>query len=270
MNYLTVAKKAFSLIIDLGKTIGRFLKSDKTLQPKKVAEQLEIAMERGKKVMIDGTYAPNYYLVYLSPMDMVEMRPLMKSLQSQLKGYITDKILKKGYRIITDEAEIAVKENLDQKRNQVYVDAVITDGEHRGEKSYTQEAKAPAQNKPTHVLQEEKMTKIVEDKKTRILDESKVKLEIISGEETGRTLELSAGEYTFGRGNDATIVVKDTEETVSRLHFIIKFADKEISLRNLDSTNGTYVNGERVETASISEGDIIKAGLVIIKVVDIV
>jgi len=268
MEYLTITKKVCSQIISLTKGVWRFFNTEKTLQPKEIADQLEAAMEKSKKVMIDGTYAPNLYLVYLSPMDMVEMRPLIKSLRDQLKGYMTDKISKKGYRIITDKVEIEIKENLDQEKNQAYVDAIITDSGHGKENGFKEEAVAPAKDKLTRILEEEKMTKVVEDKKTRILDESKVKLEITSGEEAGKTFELTPGEYTFGRSTDANIVLKDKEESVSRQHFKLNVASGEKILSDLNSANGTYVNGNKVDESSISEGDEIKAGLVTLRVVD--
>lgn len=270
MEYLAVAKKICVRTFDFAIGTWNFFKTGKTLQPKKIALTLEDAVEKNKKVMIDGTYAPNRFTVYLSPMDMVEMRPLIKTLQNQLSAYIAESIAKKGYKIIAGEVTIELKESIDQPRSQIYVDAFITEGGKEAENTTVKEEARATGDKLTRFLEEENATKLIEDTKTRILDETKVQLEMVAGEEAGRIIELSPGEYTFGRSSDADIVVKDGKESVSRLHFLIKVAEGKVSLKDLDSTNGTFVNGEKVNDAVISDGDVIKAGIIVFKIIGVV
>jgi pSer/pThr/pTyr-binding forkhead associated (FHA) protein len=79
------------------------------------------------------------------------------------------------------------------------------------------------------------------------------------GAEPGRVLPLH-GPLTCGRevGND--LVVEDGR--VSRQHFRVRWANGSYRLEDLGSRNGTYLNGERAETAELKAGDMIQAGAV--------
>jgi DNA-binding winged helix-turn-helix (wHTH) protein len=74
-----------------------------------------------------------------------------------------------------------------------------------------------------------------------------------------REIALSAGETIFGRERDATVWIDDAG--VSRRHARIVVADGWARLADLDSKNGTYLNGERLEKeANLSDGDRIQIG----------
>src|SRR3954464_7287102 len=57
------------------------------------------------------------------------------------------------------------------------------------------------------------------------------------------------------------------EEMVSRKHARIALADGTISIEDLGSTNGTFVNGEKVQRGTLREGDRVLIGTNILKVV---
>ena len=61
-----------------------------------------------------------------------------------------------------------------------------------------------------------------------------------------------------GRSNKASIRIED--ETVSSLHFQLENIPGGWVLKDLRSTNGTIVNGEKVSKIALQEGDVIKAG----------
>ena len=65
---------------------------------------------------------------------------------------------------------------------------------------------------------------------------------------------------TIGRDPNNVVVIKD--HTVSRHHMqITQHDDGRIILSDLQSVNGTYVNGQRVEgTVELHYGDIVKIG----------
>lgn len=48
--------------------------------------------------------------------------------------------------------------------------------------------------------------------------------------------------------------------TVSRRHAAIRAARGQFFLQDQGSTHGTYLNGQRVEAASLGEGDVIRIG----------
>jgi predicted Zn finger-like uncharacterized protein len=68
---------------------------------------------------------------------------------------------------------------------------------------------------------------------------------------------LSRFQTTFGRRN-ADVLVDDPD--VSRQHAVVERYDEKYLLKDLESTNGTYVNGQRVTVTFLEEGDVIRMG----------
>ena len=72
-------------------------------------------------------------------------------------------------------------------------------------------------------------------------------------------------EIVVGRSSELDMVL--VEDMVSRRHAKIIVADDQIFIQDLGSTNGTFVNGEKIKRAKLSEGDRIMIGTSIIKLV---
>src|SRR5690242_16083247 len=64
------------------------------------------------------------------------------------------------------------------------------------------------------------------------------------GPTPGAVYELEGDEITIGRGNKSTIVIRDNE--VSREHCRLIRRAEDYELLDLNSSNGTFVNGQRV------------------------
>lgn len=86
---------------------------------------------------------------------------------------------------------------------------------------------------------------------------------VTSGPETGRRIELGL-EVAIGR-QDADLVVEDPE--VSRRHAVLRRSDGSVVVEDLDSTNGTFVNGERIRSPIVvAPGDQIRVGRTTLKI----
>ena len=84
-------------------------------------------------------------------------------------------------------------------------------------------------------------------------------VEVLSGGSSGRLLPLTTGSTLIGRGSTCDLPLDD--DGVSRRHAKIAITEGgEVKLIDLASTNGTYLNGEKVELTSIREGDRIQVG----------
>lgn len=82
-----------------------------------------------------------------------------------------------------------------------------------------------------------------------------------AGETTPFTFRMSAGTIkTVGRATGADFIVD--APLVSRLHCQLEAAADVVNVVDLKSTNGTYVNGERVERATLKSGDRLRVGRV--------
>ena len=84
-------------------------------------------------------------------------------------------------------------------------------------------------------------------------------LVVVRGATAGETLEL-AGEVTaVGRQKDNDLVLDDV--TVSRHHALFTTtASGRVTVRDLNSLNGTYVNGSRVEEVTLRTFDEVQIG----------
>lgn len=66
------------------------------------------------------------------------------------------------------------------------------------------------------------------------------------------------GKLRVGRGSENEIVLADP--SVSRVHATIEVREGDVTLRDAGSTNGTFVNGERVESRGLRAGDRVAFG----------
>ena len=74
------------------------------------------------------------------------------------------------------------------------------------------------------------------------------------------------GELLVGRSADLDLVL--SEEMVSRKHAKMTIQGSSFTLTDLGSTNGTYVNGEKIRRHELSVGDRVLLGTSIIRVID--
>jgi transcriptional regulator with GAF, ATPase, and Fis domain len=84
------------------------------------------------------------------------------------------------------------------------------------------------------------------------------RLLVLSGPLRDSTIPLSEGEVTIGREASNGIAVVDP--SVSRKHFQVSWQNGRFRVRDLDSRNGTLVNGTGVEEQWLDHGDQIAAG----------
>jgi hypothetical protein len=88
-----------------------------------------------------------------------------------------------------------------------------------------------------------------------------LKLVMLSPGMTGRTLELKTDKSTIGRLEDNTFPIVDP--SVSSHHCEILLRGSEVVVRDLNSTNGSYINREKVtEGAVLKPGQILRLGQV--------
>ncbi|HLZ49792.1 MAG TPA: DUF4123 domain-containing protein [Candidatus Acidoferrum sp.] len=88
----------------------------------------------------------------------------------------------------------------------------------------------------------------------------KAVLELRSGPNAGAKLALvPGGSLRIGRTSQADHAFPD-DKLMSGLHFAIEHTEKGCRLLDLNSSNGTFLNGARVKEATLTNGDEIRAG----------
>lgn len=92
-------------------------------------------------------------------------------------------------------------------------------------------------------------------------------LKFISGKYQGGEFPLKPDkQVVIGRSSELDMVL--VEDMVSRKHAKITMGDGKIMIEDLGSTNGTFVNGEKIKQARLKEGDRILIGTSILKLVN--
>lgn len=86
------------------------------------------------------------------------------------------------------------------------------------------------------------------------------KLHILSGVLEGKSFDLIEERVTIGRALDNMIRLEDG--TISHHHAMLLLEGADYKLRDLNSTNGTRVNGLRIAETKVSNGDQIRLGSV--------
>lgn len=91
-------------------------------------------------------------------------------------------------------------------------------------------------------------------------------LVIIGGNDRGKTHALQEGDNSLGRGLDNNIVLADI--AVSRKHVLVHREGPRFTVRDLNSGNGALVNGSKMSSARLRDGDQIELGNTLLRFKD--
>lgn len=88
----------------------------------------------------------------------------------------------------------------------------------------------------------------------------RVVLEVTAGKDRGKRFEISSTPAFLGRFSLGDAILED--ESVSRSHAVLYYEGGRFHLKDLKSTNGTYVNGVEVTDSPIGHRDLLTLGAV--------
>jgi pSer/pThr/pTyr-binding forkhead associated (FHA) protein len=84
------------------------------------------------------------------------------------------------------------------------------------------------------------------------------KLVVLSPEQKGRSYELKVDKTTIGRVEDNTFQI--AESSVSSHHCEVLLRGSDVIIKDLNSTNGTFINGEKISESVLKAGQTLKLG----------
>jgi hypothetical protein len=192
------------------------------LQPVELAKRVQREMDATKTVGVREVWAPNRFVVSLSPSDGERFEQAEHALISELQRVVRETAAERGWGLVGHpEVELEVDDDLSKGRFEVVASFVEGDAE------------LPPGSSATLVM--------------------------LSGDgSTARTFPIDRPVVTLGRLQDNDVVVDDSG--ASRQHARIREADGEYVLSDLGSTNGTLLNDESVRESTLADGDRITIG----------
>ena len=119
-------------------------------------------------------------------------------------------------------------------------------------------------------MSDDNATLVIRDIKAALAaadEEAKAKpacLLVVGGELNGNIYDLMPGETVAGRNPDCPIPLDF--QGISRRHFMIEVNDAGANIRDLGSSNGTYVNNNKIDGIQpLNRGDMVKVGSIAMK-----
>lgn len=221
------------------------------VQPVELARKLAKEMDDHRSVSVSRIYVPNEYIVFLSGADRSQFASYEGSLLDELQDYLAEHGRREGYALLTPP-RVLLKTDDDLSVGEFGIATRMVQPEGRPAARRT-----PAPAPPPPEL-EASATMIYRAREPDAEAEPAVEREVVTLEVEGREIALTQRHVVLGRSQECEVRLADPN--VSRRHAEVRQEDATYWLVDLGSTNGTLVNGERVERVRLADGDRITVG----------
>ncbi|TAK35290.1 MAG: DUF2662 domain-containing protein [Chloroflexota bacterium] len=219
------------------------------LQPVEIAKKLAKAMENHQSIGVGKTYVPNNYAVHLGPSDYAVFAPGKGGYERDLSDYLVNFARQRGYALKSRPTVQLIADQTVGKR-QVRISARLLDTVNDAE---LDDPRATNSGYTTRL----NITSEPIAKPAAAAPLPSAHLVINEGAAALR-YPIDHMPFSVGRALDNDVVVDDRR--VSRHHVQIREMNQRYFLVDLDSTNGTFVNGERVTRCVLKDKDVISLG----------
>jgi hypothetical protein len=222
------------------------------VQPVELARKLAKEMDEHRSTSVTRVYVPNEYTIYLSPGDREQFEGYENSLVSELEEYLSEHAARENYALLTPprimfetDDDLGVGEFGIATRMAQY---------GRGADAGEEVPELPAAT-PGATMVYKPRTQPTE---AASLEELGVEREIAVLTWRGGRSVLDKKRSILGRSRDVDVQIEDPN--VSRRHAEIVQEGSVYWLVDLGSTNGTEVNGRRVQRARLDDGSSFTVG----------
>jgi hypothetical protein len=239
------------------------------VQPVELARKLAKEMDEHRSVSVSRVYVPNEYTVYLSPGDRTQFAAYEGSLVGELQEYLVEHARREGYAMLTPprvlletDGDLAIGE-FGIATRVAQPDEVAAAVGAAAASSAPREAPAPPMPGPpaaevpaaTVVYRPGDQLDAASEPEEPEEERERVTLTV-----DGRVVPVSADRLVVGRSRECDLRVDDGN--VSRRHFeLVHESPSGWVVVDLGSTNGTEVNGHRVQRrTALDDGDRITIG----------
>jgi hypothetical protein len=244
---MSVLRNLESKLADLVEgTFSRAFKSE--VRPVEIARKLAKEMDEHRVQSLSRTYAPNEYVVWLSEADRAQFEGYEEDLRSELSGYLLEHARREKVSLAT-RPDVSFKTDDRLRLGEFGIQArLVNPGRD--------EADAPSQGDHGHTMVYTASDRLAEPLRAPDPRRGSATLRV-----DGRTELLGSGGGVIGRSRDCDVTVDDAN--VSRHHAEVRPSGGSWIVRDLGSTNGVKVNGQRVDPTraqSLRPGDVLELG----------
>jgi Protein of unknown function (DUF3662)/FHA domain len=214
------------------------------VQPVELARKLAKEMDEHRSTSVRNVYVPNEYTIYLSPGDREQFEGYENSLVSELEEYLSEHAERENYALLTPP-RILFETDDDLGVGEFGIATRMAQHGRSGE----QEAPVPETAPPGATMIYKPRTQPTEAASPVDLG---VEREVAALSWNGQRRVLDQRRAVLGRSRDADVQIEDPN--VSRRHAEIVQEGSAYWLIDLGSTNGTEVDGKRVQRARLADG----------------
>jgi hypothetical protein len=219
------------------------------LQPVQIAKRVIRAMESHQTISLAKTFVPNSYVVSLSPSDYTEFEQYKRSLERDLAEAVLGAARDRSFTLLAYPT-VEIEEDDDVAPGDLKVACALVDSS--GEEVPPSESGRLGGIEAGHTM--------VLDREALLSAKPRAPGGAIVAREGSvkREVPLTADPITVGRDPKNDIVLDDRR--VSRRHAEVRLRLGRYTLYDLQSTNGTFVNGRRIAEMVLSDKDTIAIG----------
>jgi hypothetical protein len=220
------------------------------VQPVELARKLVKEMEDHRNVSVSRIYVPNEYTVYLSSSDREQFTSYENSLRNELQDYLAEHARRESYVLLTPPT-VLIETDDDLSIGEFGIATRMV----QGAPSERKEAAPPPQLEPGATMVYKPRTPLPPDGPP---EDVALAQEIVTLTLDGKRHEVDKRRVVIGRSKECDIQL--TDPNVSRRHAELRQEGSAYWLVDLDSTNGSAVNGQRTARAKLESGDTITIG----------
>jgi hypothetical protein len=220
------------------------------VQPVELARKLVKEMEDHRVISVSRLYVPNEYTLYLSPADREQFADYEDSLLSELQDYLAENARREKY-VMLSPPRVLMETDPDLDVGEFGIATRMAQG---GPIPPPDDAPAPAVAPGATMVYKPKQP----DTQAVTPEELGLERELVTLSWDSKQHEIEKRRVVIGRSKDCDIQVADPN--VSRRHAEIRQEGSAYWVVDLDSTNGTEVNGRRLKRAKLRSGDTITVG----------
>lgn len=233
---------------------GLFAKGFKTgIQPVEIAKNLAKHMDSHKTISVNQVYAPNQFTIFLNLEDLERIKPFKSAFISELQEFLVSHAQKEGYTLLSlPQIEMFAGENL--SLGQMALEAATAALEETpappaeagsaAQPQTTAPAASPGQPlAPAPPAQTQPLAYLVSS-------------------DGATTFPIAKPAVVIGRLKSNEIVLDSS--SVSRVHATIIQGQDGFVLKDLESTNGTFLNGKKISEQLLKDGDRVTVGTAVL------